>query len=727
MRLFFIVIAVFLQTPFAVAELVGEIPHIKKNIELDGKLDEAVWKQAQIIELNFEIFPAINTPADKKTTAYVYEDGKTLFVGIDARDPNPELIRSFYRDRDSLGNDDTVNIYIDPFNQRRIAYFFGTNALGMQVDGTIDDINDVLTLKWDGIWSSAGRITENGFVIEMAIPFRLMRLPENTKVKEWAIDLRRFGTRTKFKTYSNTADNRNINCRVCQYSSFKGFKHIEKGTDLQLIPSLTFQQQQLRDITVPNSSFESTDINEIGLDARWGVTDNSVLNATINPDFSQIEADIPQSEANIKFARRFQERRAFFLEGDDLFSTPVELIYTRTMVDPNWGVKFTGENDSTSWGVLAVNDDETTLLDINNQGSNFITLNQKSNNIAARYNQEVTDNLRVGTLITNRSGDDYSNQVFSIDSRYEITSGQRIFAQFMRSDSDYTALGQSEFNDTAALIRYEYTSEEWAGVISFEDFGKDFRADLGLLDRVGHKANQQKLERIWYIDEGLWSLFVLSTEHQQFKSQSGELLQETYSFGASAQGPWSSNMGINFSQQDRLESQSLFDLSFVDYFFSISPMSGLDVSISGQIGDAIDFSNTQIADVNSVTLAGEWNIDRHFRIELSHTYETLDVSGGELFNLTINDLRFVYQFGGRSFIRLTSQYFLQESDPSLFNFAVEAEEESLNLELLYSFKLNSQTVFFAGYNSGRAKPNTLLKLKEKEKTAFLKFTYSWIY
>jgi len=561
----------------------------------------------------------------------------------------------------------------------------------------------------------------------MAIPFRLMRIPEGTKIKQWAIDLRRFDTRSKFKTYSNTADNRNINCRVCQYSSYQGFKNIEKGTDIQLIPSLTFQQQQLRDISVPNSSFDSTDNTDIGVDARWGVTDNSVINATINPDFSQIEADIPQSEANIKFVRRFEEKRAFFLEGDDLFSTPARLIYTRTMVDPNWGLKFTGENEDSSWGVLAVNDDETTFLDINNQGSNFMTLNQKSNNIAARYNKDINDSLRVGTLVTSRSADNYSNQVFSLDSRLEITKGQRIFAQFMRSESDYTALGKGDFNDTAMQMRYEYTSEEWAGTISYQDYGEDFRADLGLLDRVGHTANRQHLERIWYLDEGAWSLVVVGADREQIKAQDGELLEQTYSANFSAQGPLSSNIEINLNRQDKLENQTLFDLNFVDYYLSISPLNGLELSISGQIGDAIDFSNTQAADLNSLTFTGEWNVNRHLRIELSHTFETLDVAGGELFNLTLDDLRFIYQFDGKSFIRLTNQYLLQQSDPTLFNFSIAEKEESLNLELLYSYKLNTQTVFFAGYNSGRARPNAFLKLKEQEKTAFLKFTYSWIY
>jgi hypothetical protein len=228
----------FLIAPISHAKMVGEIPHIETNIQLDGKLDEAVWKQAKAIELSFEIYPAINTPADKKTTAYIYEDGKTLFVGSDARDSNPEQIRSFFRDRDSLGNDDNVSVYIDPFNQRRIAYFFGANALGIQIDGTIDDINDVISDKWDGIWNSSGAITETGYIIEMAIPFRLMRIPEGKAIKEWAIDFRRFDTRAKFKTYSNTADDRNFDCRVCQYSSYQGFKNIEKAPTCNLFHRL---------------------------------------------------------------------------------------------------------------------------------------------------------------------------------------------------------------------------------------------------------------------------------------------------------------------------------------------------------------------------------------------------------------------------------------------------------------------------------------------------------
>ena len=172
---------------------------------IDGVLDEAAWQDATVIKVNIETEPGENIPARVETVAYVMENGASLYVAFDARDPDPGAIRAFLRDRDSAWNDDFVGIVLDTYNDERRAFQFFVNALGVQMDMTNDDVNKNEDSSWDAIWDSAGQINDDGFVVEMEIPLSQLRFPNTDGEQTWGIELLRISSARSIATGFPTA------------------------------------------------------------------------------------------------------------------------------------------------------------------------------------------------------------------------------------------------------------------------------------------------------------------------------------------------------------------------------------------------------------------------------------------------------------------------------------------------------------------------------------------
>src|SRR4029078_8928825 len=177
---------------------------------------------ALVVDLAFETSPRENRPAPVATKAYLVEDGSRLLVAFDARDRNLKSTRACLRDPATAWNDDFVGIVIDTFNDERRAFEFFANPLGVQMDAIQDDVNRFENTAWNAIWGSAGKITSDGYVVEMAIPFTQIRFPRSGSEQVWGIDLLRFWPRNSRTRISNNAQDRNRSCYVCQFAKFEG-------------------------------------------------------------------------------------------------------------------------------------------------------------------------------------------------------------------------------------------------------------------------------------------------------------------------------------------------------------------------------------------------------------------------------------------------------------------------------------------------------------------------
>ena len=476
------------------------VPYFQGKVTIDGELNEELWKNASTIDLNIVNSPWHNLPSPIKTTAKLVENGEFLYVAFIAIDPEPEKIQGFLTDRDNAWAHDLVGIKLDTHNNRRLNYEFFVNPYGVQNDSTFNEITGSANTSWDSIWHSFGKKTSQGYQVEMAIPYNILSFKDDGKEKKWAIELVRIYPRDTRLRISHVEIDRDNPCWLCQYPEAIGFKNAQIGKNLRLTPSVTASRNETRDIYDSNDDWHSDDDIEAGIDLRWGINTSNLLNATINPDFSAVESDSGQLSVNTNFSLFYEEKRAFFLENSDYFSSDFDLVYTRNIADPDYGAKFTGRTNEHSYGVFMTNDTETNILLPGNLRSELVTIDQESHSGALRYRFDYNDDFTVGTIATLRSADDYHNYVTGVDARYRITESNTLKAQLLYSDTLFSrdmiaSADDNSFSDQAYKIDFNHNSEYWYLDASHQSIGSDFRADLGYMPKADIKINDVVVKR----------------------------------------------------------------------------------------------------------------------------------------------------------------------------------------------------------------------------------------
>ncbi len=714
-------------------EGLSHIPRVSDAATIDGVLDDAIWDLALRTELDVETRPGENVSPPVRTEALLAENSSHLFVAFIAHDPEPAQIRAYMRDRDDAYDDDMVGIALDTFNDERFAFEFFVNPYGAQMDLTYDDVAGNETDSWDAIWESAGRITETGFEVELAIPLQQLRFPKTQGRQTWGVDLLRFYPRSQRHRISNNAQDRGRDCYLCQLEKFTGFACAEPGRNLVIAPTLTANLSETRPEIRGPLQAGSTDLNP-GLDVRWGPTPDLTLSGTVNPDFSQVEADVAQLSVNERFELFFPEKRPFFLEGADFFETRIQTVFTRTIADPDVGAKLVGKFDNHNIGVFAARDTKTNLLFPGAEGSDTATLNEKSDALVARYRYDAGQNSNVGVVLTARDGGEYSNWVAGVDGRHRFNDRDSVSFQWLDSATDYPAAiaadnGQARaLHGGAASVAFDHRSRNWTGYARYNDFDRDFRADLGFVTQVGFDRYILGLRRIWYPGER-FSRVNLGGDWDITHTRDGRVLEREVEMSVWTQGPLQSFLEAGVGKRDRLFDGVLFDENFAFFYGEFAPRGGVEAELFVRFGDEIDFANTRLGKTLIVEPQLELNLGKHLALDLRHTYQTLDTqdTSEPIFTANLSDARLTWQFNVRSFLRLVVQHQDIDRNLSLYHDdQTEGRSRSLATQLLYSYKLNPQTVFFLGYSDAARDSDTLRSFTTTERTLFAKIGYAWL-
>ena len=431
---------VFAQTPPPLAaDYVpgGRIPLLQGDITIDGKPDEAAWAGALVQEVAYDIQPGDNTPAPVRTIVRLGYTNDALYVAFHALDDKPSEILAHLRDRDAAFSDDWVGVFLDTFDDQRRGYELIVNPLGVQGDLIRDESNTENTedSSWDGLWSSAGQLTAEGYDVEIRIPFSTLRFRGGPQDQRWGISLFRNYPRDKRHQLTSHKSPRDSNCFPCTWAKYDGMAGVQQGRNLEIVPTLTMGKTQTRDNAGDAWHSDDTSI-EPGVDVSWAPSPAMTLNATINPDFSQVETDQLQLDLNSSFALFYQEKRPFFLEGADYFNSQFDVLYTRQIADPDFGLRTTGRTGSGAYGAIVARDATTLVLVPGVQGSGFAQLDQKADVAVGRYRYDINKQTSVGVIGTFREGDDYANNVAGVDARWQ-DGAHTATAQFLRSQSEY--------------------------------------------------------------------------------------------------------------------------------------------------------------------------------------------------------------------------------------------------------------------------------------------------
>ena len=728
------------------------IPRIQSAVKVDADLSEPAWQQAKAVELSYDTWPAENTPAPVKTTAYVMEDGEFFYISFVAKDPNPEQIRAFYRDRDNVWDDDHVGIKIDTYNDSKLAYQFFINAFGVQADAIENEITKMESDAWDGIWHSAGKITDEGYQVEVAIPLRILNFNDRLALQNWKLELLRFYPRDVRHRLSSNKIERNDPCWICQMSNATGFAGAKQGNHFTLVPALVMGANQQREVSADNKSDWRTENNvEPSLDLKWGITPDISLNATLNPDFSQVEADEAQVSVNDTFALFFDEKRSFFLDNADYFSSPLDLVYTRNVSSPDAGVKLTGRHDQQSFAFFAANDKTTTFIVPGNVSSDIATLDEKSENAVLRYRFDMTPRLSLGWISTLRQSEDYHNYVHGLDLKYQWTAQDKFIAQLLRSDSQYPTelaallsdeaalrVGNKAFSDGAQYLAYEHENRNWSWYSRYQGLEQGFRADMGYQPQTDTNKLVNGGSYQWFSDSAWWNRFQIWGDWDISHNDAGELLEKEAELELQLWGAQQSYGFVGATTRDRVGSRfdngrlqidantALFAEKLLSAGAEVQPWSGVFLGFEAETGDKLDFRNNRLGDGLELAPELRWNVDAHMQVQARHTYRTLDAMGAEVFTANLTDLRLSYQFSVRSFLRLALIYSDISRNPLNNTGTVVARDKTLGSQLLYSYKLNPQTLFFAGYSDNAFSDDEVDDLTRDQRSVFLKFSYAWM-
>jgi hypothetical protein len=713
-----------LEDPFVV-------PKTDSEITLDGILDEKAWQDALMLELLYEVRPGENVPPPVQTQVFLSYDSRNLYAAFRCYDPEPSAIRAHLSDRDSHGGDDWVGLIFDTFNDQRRSFVFIVTAQGVQLDLIETQSGD--DAGWDGIWDCASEITDWGYCVEMVLPFSTVQFQRKKGYQVWGFDAVRSYPRDHTYHIGLFPRDRSNNCYLCQAVKIRGFEGVSPGRNLEINPTLTAIRTDERE-DFPKGDFKKEYQDaEFGVSTRWGITSNLTLNLAANPDFSQIEADARQLDINQPFALFYPEKRPFFTEGLDFFSSLKEIIYTRTVRDPTWGVKLTGKEGPNTIGAFVMRDDITNLIFPGSQGSSSTSLWTNNLSSVFRYKRDFGSRNTAGIIFTDREGSDYFNRVYGFDLDFRLTQTEQIQLLALRSSTKYpndvaeeNSQSSGKFNDGLISFEYDHNSRTWGWWADYEEVGSNFRADLGYFPRVGYRNVEGGVNYTWNAPPNTWwALLKVGSEVNYFEDQKGNLLNKRASVWFSYTGALQSNFFIRGAKAVQAYKGYEFDLTTFTAGGNLWPASFIQVGGSVFVGNQIDYANIRLGNIWRLDFGVLSNLGKHLRLTLQHTYERMMVQDARLYTANISQLNAVYQFTTRMFFRSIIQYVNYDFNPGNYTFDTDSEQKNFFSQLLFSYKFNPRTVLFLGYSDNYFGDQGI-RLTQSDRTFFLKIGYAWM-
>lgn len=445
------------------------IPKIPGDIKVDGQFSEPLWKKAAIADGFVENDPGDQVKPPVESKALVAYDEDNLYIALIAYD-DASTIRTSYSDRDNIFRDDYFGVILDTYGDQSWGYELFVNPYGIQGDLRIESSGNE-DMSFDLVWYSEGIVTDSGYQVEIVIPFASLRFPDQDK-QNWRINFWRDHQRDLRRRYCWAAQDRDNSCFLCQLGSLDGIAGIKPGKNIELLPSVIGYQSSMRDPFHPDTKLDSQDPDgELSLNGRYGISSNSSLEFTVNPDFSQVESDGDQIDVNTNFGLFFSESRPFFQEGSELYNTWFDGVYTRTINDPIFATKYTAKFGRTSLAMLSARDDASPVtITLESQSSRYLA--EKSWCNIFRIKHVIKDDTYVGLLFTDRRRDSYNAD----------TNGNEIY------DSPISSGSGSLFGFDSNIRLKKSWNFEFQTIMSYTEESNDNGADL--IDTTIDRLNQ---------------------------------------------------------------------------------------------------------------------------------------------------------------------------------------------------------------------------------------------
>ncbi len=661
--------------------------------------------------------PKDGAPVSQATEAYLGYTEHSFYVVFLAFDNSPKLMRARMLRREIIDDDDQVGLFLDTFHDHRHAYMFYSNPYGIQQDALFSETEGP-DLSWDTVWRTQSKITRQGYMVEFDLPFKSLRFqpsPQHTFGILLSRVIPRNSERSYFPANSSTSQG-----WLVHEGDIKGFEQISPGRNIQFIPysSLSaFRDLDQRDPAGDRFSGKHLQPKE-GVDAKVVLKDSLVVDATVNPDFGQIESDDPQVTVNQRFEVFFPEKRPFFQENSSYFATPMSLLFTRRVVDPLYGARLTGKVGQWAIGTFVANDRAP--------GKAVIDTDPLSGNDAFygvfRINREFGKENSVGFIYTDRELNTnpnsfctltecivQSNRVGGFDTQIRINQNWRMGGQAVTSETEFS--NGTRLAGPAYKFFGQYNSRKIDFNSSYDDISPGFTTETGFIPRTDIRRSNNNF-RYYFKKEGK-----ILISHGPF---------------ATEQSLWDHN-GLNLLHQGLLayewdfQRNSFFNMFVLTEKETLRPedFAALPVNREYRHNQGGFNGQTQYFKWLTVNAEYEWGTTTNFvpafgapvlanyssgsagtvvrptkSLTVENTYLLTRLheqnSGLNIFNNHIFRSKWNYQFTKEFSLRLIGQYDTTLGNPALTSLV---NTKHFNGDVLFTYLVNPGTAIYAGYNS----------------------------
>ena len=657
--------------------------------------------------------PYDGRPATQRTEVYIGYDQTEMYAIFLAFDSQPSLVRANMSPRENISGDDTVELTFDTFNDQRAALTFRSTALGVQWDARWTEGSSRragFDTTWEAVWYTEGELNDQGYMVKMAIPLRSLRFPDTTEQLwrvQFARQIPRLSEESFWPEYTLA-----IEGRLNQTALLRGIHDVSPGNNSQIIPFVFAREIDALDKSATGGpKFDRSSEQDVGVDAKFVFNDSMVLDLTLNPDFSQVESDEPQVTVNERFEVQYPERRPFFVENADFFETDSTLVFTRRIVDPDGGLRFTGRSGEYGFGAIMINDAAPGL----NRPAGHVLDGEKANIGILRGYKDISEQDRVGFLLTDRELGDGSNRVASIDGRFKINDNWLTQMQVVGTESEPFTGGKTTtgYQRNIQLNRVGRTVNTHT---HFIETTAGYRSELGFQNQYFSSDTSGIHNRVnlnFYPEDSALNSWGTALMIVYLKDMEGARIYTQVDPSVNLRFA-TSTYGLSFSDRTEvlrpkdfagLPTNHAYDTSSLRFNFSNSALQTLTFSGSYLAGTTVNLvppagSLPSIADNSRLDLDLLW---RPFdRLRVSNTYLNTQLEtkngGSKIFTNEIIRSNWNYQFTKELSLRFIAQY--EETDAGPATRFI--DDKNLNFDLLLRYVLNPWSAFYVGYNSNQS-------------------------
>jgi hypothetical protein len=654
--------------------------------KLDGVLDDEAWKSGPIIDEDLYTYqPAWGEVLPQKTKIYAAYDKHNLYFAFYCMDNEPDKIKATMAKRDSAYADDWVGVVLDSVGNKQYAYELIVNPLGIQMDGYLKNNGNDDSAP-DYVWNSAGKLTGDGYIVELHVPLQSIRYSNGKEVVMNIAFMRRLSRTSQSVSWPKMEPNDGVFNLMGQVV----YGELNDALKLEVLPSVTYSA--ILDRQTPDEWSSADDSAEVGVGVTYGITSTITVDATINPDFSQVESDEFQVVVNQRYPIFYEEKRPFYMEINNVFSIAgtggdgnmYTAVHSRRIIDPDWGVKLLGEMGTVSFSILASGDaypgreweGETNP----NEGKNALFY-------IGRIKLPIGGENYIGGIFTARDFAGESNKVIGGDFKVRFDT-HNIYGNLLYS----TTNDGSDYDDLSFTLAYEYSDKPIDASLMYEYYGEDFRMDTAFYSRTGFAQlmgyigpniypDAEQFSWIKKINPFVWGYYL----HDLVTGQDDYFYLLALRCNFTRQG----FLRLDYRQFQEYWVDQSFDGSYFLGQFNVWPTNWLGIGGSVRIGDSIYYDPEDPLAGKRRTYVAYADLQPSEKFSQSFYYQRQEFDNAatseRLYNVDIFRSKTTYQFNEYLFLRAIVQY--------------DSSQDIILTDLLASFTLIPGTVLHLGYGS----------------------------